>query len=60
MRDTYSWLAERINPEKGMRQGMVSRYYRGMMDKLDTDQDGELSGRELFQAIHHRKWACVR
>lgn len=53
MRDTYSWLAERINPEKGMRQGMVSRYYRGMMDKLDTDQNGELSGRELFQAIHH-------
>ncbi|WP_336213974.1 hypothetical protein [Enterobacter sp. P82] len=53
MRDTYNWLAERINPEKGMRQGMVSRYYRGMMDKLDTDQDGELSGRELFQAIHH-------
>ncbi|MDK9606323.1 hypothetical protein [Lelliottia wanjuensis] len=53
MRDTYSWLAERINPEKGMRQGMVSRYYRGMLDKLDTDHDGELSGRELFQAIHH-------
>ncbi|MDK9605831.1 glycoside hydrolase family 24 protein [Lelliottia wanjuensis] len=53
MRDTYSWLAERINPEKGMRQGMVSRYYRGMMDKLDTNHDGELSGRELFQAIHH-------
>ncbi|MDK9605826.1 hypothetical protein QQF30_13875 [Lelliottia sp. V104_15] len=52
-RDTYSWLAERINPEKGMRQGMVSRYYRGMMDKLDTNHDGELSGRELFQAIHH-------
>lgn len=53
MRDALMWFAERMNPEKGMRQGMMSRYYKGMVDKLDTDHDGMLSARELFAAVHH-------
>lgn len=53
VRDGLIKFAERMNPEKGMRQGMMSRYYKGMVDKLDTDYDGMLSPRELYVAVHH-------
>lgn len=53
MRDAMGWFTERMNPEKGMRQGMMSRYYKGMVDSLDTDHDDMLSARELYVAVHH-------
>ncbi|CCP01868.1 hypothetical protein BN439_0779 [Erwinia amylovora Ea644] len=31
----------------------MSRFYKGMMDKMDSDKDGQLSERELFSALHH-------
>lgn len=60
MRDALGWFAERMNPDKGMRQGTMSRYYKGMVDKLDTDHDGMLSARELFAAVHHPEMGIRR
>lgn len=60
MRDAYSWLAERINPDKGMLQAAVSRFYKAMLDRLDTDQDGMMSDREIFNAIHHPEMGVRR
>lgn len=60
MRDTYSWLAKRINPDKGMQQAAVSRFYKAMLDRLDTDQDGMMSNREIFNAIHHPEMGVRR
>ncbi|WP_086873290.1 glycoside hydrolase family 73 protein [Kosakonia pseudosacchari] len=53
IRDALVKFAERMNPEKGMRQGAMSRYYKGMVNKFDADHDGMLSVRELFEAMHH-------
>lgn len=60
VRDAFIWLAERINPSKGLQQAAVSRFYKGMLDKLDTNHDGELSGRELFMAMHYPEMGVRR
>lgn len=48
--ETYS---EQVIPERGIQQQQVSDFYKGMIDKLDSDQNGELSGLELYNAVHH-------
>lgn len=60
MRDVMSWFAERMNPEKGMRQGMMSCYYKGMVESLDTDHDDMLSAQELYKAVHHPEMGVRR
>jgi len=60
VRDVFSWLAARINADKGMQQAAVSRFYKAMLDRLDTDQDDILSSQEIFHAIHHPEMGVQR
>lgn len=53
MRSGCQWLAEQIRPERGMQEQQMSRFYQGMVDKMDSDKDGQLSERELYVALHH-------
>lgn len=53
MKSAYQWLAEQVRPERGIQEKQMSSFYKGMIDKLDTDKDGQLSERELFTALHH-------
>ncbi|MFB5171470.1 hypothetical protein AAIO65_02350 [Erwinia amylovora] len=53
MKSAYQWLAGQVRPERGIQEQQMSRFYKGMMDKMDTDKDGQLSERELFSALHH-------
>ncbi|MEG1121692.1 MAG: hypothetical protein RR184_14035 [Citrobacter sp.] len=53
MKSAYQWLAEQVRPERGIQEKQMSSFYKGMIDKMDTDKDGQLSERELFTALHH-------
>lgn len=53
MKSGYRWLAEQLRPERGIQEQQMSTFYKGMIDKMDTDKDGQLSERELFAALHH-------
>ncbi|MCK8358503.1 hypothetical protein LXA11_08095 [Erwinia amylovora] len=53
MKSAYQWLAGQVRPERGIQEQQMSRFYKGMMDKMDSDKDGQLSERELFSALHH-------
>ncbi|VEA64676.1 Predicted chitinase [Serratia plymuthica] len=53
MKSAYQWLADQVRPERGIQEQQMSRFYKGMIDKMDTDKDGQLSERELFVALHH-------
>ncbi|MBZ2395150.1 hypothetical protein [Erwinia amylovora] len=53
MKSAYQWLAGQVRPERGIQEQQMSRFYKGMMDKMDTDKGGQLSERELFSALHH-------
>lgn len=48
--ETYS---EQVIPERGIKQQQLADFYKGMIGKLDSDQNGELSGLELYNAVHH-------
>lgn len=53
MKSAYQWLAEQVRPERGIQEQQMSLFYKGMIDKMDTDKDGQLSERELFVALNH-------
>lgn len=53
MKSGYKWLAEQLRPERGIQAKQMSTFYKGMIDKMDADKDGQLSERELFAALHH-------
>ncbi|HGM6861241.1 TPA: hypothetical protein ACKQDZ_002580 [Serratia rubidaea] len=53
MKTAFGRLAEQVRPERGIREQQMSSFYKGMLDKMDTDKDGQLSERELFAALQH-------
>ncbi|WP_336215305.1 glycoside hydrolase family 19 protein [Enterobacter sp. P82] len=53
MKSGYRWLAEQLRPERGIQEQQMSTFYKGMIDKMDADKNGQLSERELFAALHH-------
>jgi len=50
---TCRWLAEQVMPERGVRETLTSRFYQSVAEKLDSDRSGDLSGREVYAALHH-------
>ena len=42
--------AKPLLPKK---EQQMSDFYKGMIDKLDSDNNGELSGQELYEAVHN-------
>ncbi|HAY0637100.1 TPA: hypothetical protein JS394_002073 [Serratia rubidaea] len=53
MKSGLGRLAEQVRPERGIREQQMSSFYKGMLEKMDTDKDGQLSERELFAALQH-------
>ena len=53
MKTAFGRLAEQVRPERGIREQQMSSFYKGMLEKMDTDKDGQLSERELFAALQH-------
>lgn len=53
VKGAYNWLSERVGKERGIQQKQVSAFYKSMIKKIDADGDGELSGKELYNALHH-------
>lgn len=53
VKGAYDWLSERVGKERGIQQKQVSAFYKNLVKKIDSDGDGELSGKELYNALHH-------
>lgn len=53
MKTAFGRLAEQVRPERGIREQQMSSFYKGILEKMDTDKDGQLSERELFAALQH-------
>jgi hypothetical protein len=53
VQSTFETYAEQVVPERGIQQRQMSDFYKAMAEKLDSDKDGELSGQELYSAVHH-------
>ncbi|WP_336215298.1 glycoside hydrolase family 19 protein [Enterobacter sp. P82] len=53
VQSTFEAYSEQVVPERGIQQQQMSDFYKAMADKLDSDQDDELSGAELYNAVHH-------
>ncbi|MGE9491738.1 hypothetical protein, partial [Erwinia amylovora] len=34
MKSAYQWLAGQVRPERGIQEQQMSRFYKGMMDKM--------------------------
>jgi len=53
VKSTFETISGQMVPERGIQQQQMSDFYKAMAAKLDSDQDGELSGAELYNAVHH-------
>lgn len=53
VKSTFETISGQVAPERGIQQQQVSDFYKAMAAKLDSDQDGELSVAELYNAVHH-------
>lgn len=53
VKQACDWFSERVNQNRGIQETQVSRFYKNLVKKIDTDGNGELSGRELYNAVHH-------
>jgi predicted chitinase len=53
VQSTFEAYSEQVVPERGIQQRQMSDFYKAMAEKLDSDKDGELSGQELYSAVHH-------
>lgn len=53
VKGAYDCMSEWVGKERGIQQKQVSTFYTNLIKKIDSDGDGELSGRELYNALHH-------
>jgi predicted chitinase len=53
VKGAYDWLSVQLGQTRGIHEKQVSAFYKAMVKKIDTDGDGQLSGRELYNALHH-------
>jgi predicted chitinase len=53
VKGAYDIFSELIGKERGIQQKQVSTFYKNMIKKIDADGDGELSGKELYNALHY-------
>lgn len=53
VKGAYDWMSQRVGKERGIQQKQVSAFYTNLIKKIDADGDGELSGAELYNALHH-------
>jgi hypothetical protein len=53
VKGVFDWLSVQLGKTRGIHEKQVSAFYKAMVKKIDTDGDGQLSGRELYNALHH-------
>ncbi|WP_417315510.1 TIGR02594 family protein [Enterobacter sp.] len=53
VKSTFETYSEQVVPQRGIKEQQISDFYKGMIDKLDSDNNGELSGQELYEAVHN-------
>lgn len=53
VKGAFDWLSVQVGEERGIQQKQVSRFYKNLVKKIDANGDGELSGKELYNALHH-------
>ena len=53
IKDGFTRMAEWVRPERGIREKQVSDYYKALLQKMDSDNSGDLSGEELRQAVNY-------
>jgi len=53
IKDGFTRMAEWVRPERGIREKQVSDYYKSLLQKMDSDNSGDLSGEELRQAVNY-------
>ncbi|KIS44335.1 glycoside hydrolase family 19 protein [Kosakonia radicincitans] len=53
VQSTFETFSRQVGPERGIQQQQMADFYKAMADKLDNDKNGELSGQELYNAVHH-------
>ena len=53
IKDGFTRMAEWVRPERGIREKQVSDYYKALLQKMDSDNSGDLSGEELRHAVNY-------
>lgn len=53
IKDGFTRIAEWVRPERGIREKQVSDYYKALLQKMDSDNSGDLSGEELRHAVNY-------
>ncbi len=53
VKGAYDWLSAQVGQTQGIHEKQVSAFYKAMVKKIDSDGDGQLTGRELYNALHH-------
>lgn len=53
VKKVYDWFSEQVGKDRGIQQKQVSAFYKNLARKMDADEDGELSVKELYNAAHH-------
>lgn len=52
IKSAFTQLAEWVRPERGIQEQQVSTWYKAILRKMDSDSSGDLSGAELYHAVH--------
>jgi len=52
IKSAFTQLAEWVRPERGIQEKQVSTWYKAILRKMDSDSSGDLSGAELYHAVH--------
>jgi predicted chitinase len=53
VKGVFDWLSVQLGKTRGIHEKQVSAFYKAMVKEMDKDKDGQLSGRELYNALHH-------
>lgn len=53
VKGAFDWFSKQLGQERGIQQKQVSTFYNNLVKKIDADGDGEITGKELYNAVHH-------
>ncbi|MGJ0193351.1 glycoside hydrolase family 24 protein [Pantoea sp. RRHST58] len=52
IKSAFTHLAEWVRPERSIQEKQVSTWYKAILRKMDGDNSDDLSGAELYHAVH--------
>lgn len=53
VKGAFDWFSKQLGQDRGIQQKQVSTFYNNLVKKIDADGDGEITGKELYNAVHH-------